>query len=152
MWQTIKLIYRLCSFDEDISKEEVEQCKQRDLLEELMKEMSVEFPAFEQVFVKERDLYLCHSLQTACNYQNFPGFPNMSRKPFSVVGVVGIGHCSGITKNWGKVDSNQIPKILTIPPVSLSTKVFKFTFKYGTLTGVAYLVFKLVKPHVQKLF
>lgn len=117
-----------------------------------MKEMSVEFPAFEQVFVKERDLFLCHSLQSACNYNNYPGFPFASRKPLNVVGVVGIGHCSGITKNWGKVDSTQIPKILMIPPVSFSTKAFKFTLKYGTLTGVCYLVFKLAKPHVQKIF
>ena len=39
LWQTIKLVYKLMSFDEEITKEDVEQCKQKDLLEELMKVM-----------------------------------------------------------------------------------------------------------------
>lgn len=41
LWQTLKLVYKLMSFDEEITKEEVEQCKQKDLLEELMKVMPV---------------------------------------------------------------------------------------------------------------
>jgi pheromone shutdown protein TraB len=41
LWQTLKLVYKLMSFDEEITKEEVEQCKQKDLLEELMKVMDV---------------------------------------------------------------------------------------------------------------
>lgn len=39
LWQTLKLVYKLMSFDEEITKEDVEQCKQKDLLEELMKVM-----------------------------------------------------------------------------------------------------------------
>ena len=49
LWQTLKLVWKLMSFDENITKEEVEQCKQKDLLEELMKEMAGEFPAFGEV-------------------------------------------------------------------------------------------------------
>lgn len=37
LWQTVKLVWKLVTFDENITKEEVEQCKQKDLLEELMK-------------------------------------------------------------------------------------------------------------------
>lgn len=47
------------------SKEDVEKCKQRDLLEQLLKEMTGEFPALSRVFVDERDIYLTHSLKTA---------------------------------------------------------------------------------------
>lgn len=32
LWQTIKLVWKLMSFDENITKAEVEQCKQKDLL------------------------------------------------------------------------------------------------------------------------
>nr|CAD7457043.1 unnamed protein product [Timema tahoe] len=47
------------------SKEEIERCKQRDLLEEMLSEMAGEFPALGTVFVNERDVYLTHSLQLA---------------------------------------------------------------------------------------
>ena len=43
----------------------MERCKQHDLLEEMMREMAGEFPALSRVFVKERDLYLVHSLRQA---------------------------------------------------------------------------------------
>lgn len=47
------------------SKEEVERCKRRDLLEEMLAEMAGEFPALGTVFVHERDVYLTYSLQLA---------------------------------------------------------------------------------------
>lgn len=143
-FQTLKLVWKLVTFDEEITTEEVEQCKQKDLLEELMKEMAGEFPAFGDVFVKERDLYLCHSLQLAAMPQN--------GQPTKVVGIVGIGHVEGIAKNWGKVDQSQIQDILTIPPASLSNRVFKFTIKYGTLSLIGYGLFRYLKPRINGLF
>jgi len=47
------------------SKEEVERCKQKDLLEEMLHEMTGEFPALSQVFVAERDAFLANSLRFA---------------------------------------------------------------------------------------
>lgn len=47
------------------SKEEVELCKRRDLLEEMLALMSEEFPALGTVFLNERDVFLTHSLQMA---------------------------------------------------------------------------------------
>lgn len=145
LFQTIKLVWKLVTFDEEITTEEVEQCKQKDLLEELMKEMAGEFPAFGDVFVKERDIYLCHSLQIAALPQNPVG------QPIKVVGVVGIGHAKGIIDNWGKVDHQQIQAILTIPPASLSNRIFKFTVKYGTFMLIGYGVFKFIKPRIQNI-
>jgi pheromone shutdown protein TraB len=96
LWQTLKLVWKLMSFDENITKEEVEQCKQKDLLEELMKEMAGEFPKFGEVFVNERDLYLCYSLQLASLHSKTQ-LEQLNRplEPFTVVGVMGIGHCAG---------------------------------------------------------
>jgi len=48
-----------------ISKEDVEKCKQKDLLEEMLREMTGEFPAMSYVFLNERDMYLAHSLRLA---------------------------------------------------------------------------------------
>ena len=45
------------------SKEDVERCKNRDLLEELLREMTGEYPALSHVFVKERDLYMARRLR-----------------------------------------------------------------------------------------
>lgn len=45
-------------------KEDVERCKNKDLLEELLKEMAGEFPQLTKIFVEERDLYMVHILRT----------------------------------------------------------------------------------------
>jgi len=143
LWQTIKLVWKLMSFDEKITKEEVEQCKQKDLLEELMKEMTGEFPAFGEVFVNERNLYLTHSLQMAAMSNRFTQ---------NIVGVMGIGHCDGVTKFWGRDDlTKEIPKIMTIPKAPLSTRIFQTSVKYGTLTLIGYGVYRLTAPYLRKL-
>lgn len=43
----------------------MERCKQKDLLEEMLEEMTGEFPALSRVFVQERDAFLTHSLRNA---------------------------------------------------------------------------------------
>lgn len=40
----------------------MEKCKQRDLLEELLREMAGEFPELSRIFVDERDQYMAHTL------------------------------------------------------------------------------------------
>lgn len=107
-WQTFKLGWHLLTSNGPISREEVERCKRRDLLEEMLAEMTGEFPALSEVFVKERDLYLTHSLQLAC----LPQRTATGVTPVRVVGVVGIGHVSGIVQHWGKVKTSDIPPIL----------------------------------------
>lgn len=147
-FQTVKLIWRLLSFDDTISKTDVEQCKNKDLLEELMKEMSVEFPAFGQVFVKERDIFLCHNMQMATQYHQ----QSSRMQPRNVVGVVGIGHCAGIAENWGKIDPQEISKLMIIPPTSKTMKICKFTLKYGTYSLIAYGLYRTSRNLFSKLF
>jgi pheromone shutdown protein TraB len=57
-WQTTKLTWHILTSRDPISKEEVEKCKQKDLLEDMLEEMTGEFPALSKVFVHERDLFL----------------------------------------------------------------------------------------------
>lgn len=149
LWQTMKLVWRL-TFTDSISIEEVEECKQRDLLEKLMQEMAGEFPAFSDVFVRERDLYLCHSLQLASLPQAGPGAHQV--RPVRVVGVVGIGHANGIAKMWGEVDPEKIPAILEIPPASLGQRACKNTFKYGIICLALYGIFRFARPRLTRFF
>lgn len=43
-------------------QEDVERCKNKDLLEEILKEMAGEFPQLSKIFVDERDQYMAHIL------------------------------------------------------------------------------------------
>lgn len=148
-WQTVKIVCKLLFSNKTITKEDVEKCKQKDLLEELMEQMAGEYPEFRDVFVSERDLYLCHSLTLAA--MPTETLPNGKPKPVNVVGVVGIGHSAGIARNWGKVDESKLPEILTIPPVSLSNRIFKTTVRYGFLGLVGYGIFRLLRPKIPNL-
>lgn len=144
-WQTLKIVCRLIFTNEKISKEAVEECKQKDLLEELMLQMAGEYPVFRDVFVTERDLYLCHSLQVAMSPQLEA---DGSIRPVNVVGVVGIGHSAGIRKYWGKVDRKQIAEISTIPESSRTSKVVRFAVRWGFWGAVGYGVFRVVRPRL----
>lgn len=110
VWQKLKLGFSIVFNKESISKEEVEKCKQRDLLEEMLAEITGEFPALSRVFVDERDKYLAYSLQLAASPIPDIHAPN-HLVPQVVVGVVGIGHVPGIVRNWGKVKDADIPPL-----------------------------------------
>ncbi|CAK1553761.1 unnamed protein product [Leptosia nina] len=77
--QTIRFIWHLLTSNQSISLEEVERCKQKKMLEDMLEEMAEEFPALKRVFVVERDMYLCHSLQVAALQTR--------REPCRIVGV-----------------------------------------------------------------
>lgn len=105
--------------------------------------MGDEFPVFRDVFVSERDLYLCHSLNIAALPQTMA---DGKQKAVHVVGVVGIGHLSGIADNWMKVNEDQLADILAIPPATSSVRVFKYTVKYSFLCLLTYGIYKISKP------
>lgn len=107
--QTIRFIWHLLTSNQSISLEEVEKCKQKKMLEDMLEEMAEEFPALKRVFVVERDMYLCHSLQVAAFQPR--------REPCRIVGVVGIGHVSGIVEHWGKITPKDIPPLLHRGPI-----------------------------------
>ncbi|XP_069703231.1 traB domain-containing protein isoform X2 [Periplaneta americana] len=139
-WQTMRLMWHLLMSKEPISKEEVERCKRRDLLEEMLAEMAGEFPALGTVFVNERDVFLTHSLQLAA----LPQRTNTGIVPVRVVGVVGIGHVPGIVQNWGKVTAGDIPPIMRVPPPTLTSRMLKLTVKASLFGLVVWGVSRIV--------
>nr|CAG4644182.1 EOG090X0AQH [Lepidurus arcticus] len=143
LWQKVKLAWHLLSSNEPISKEEVEKCKQRDMLEEMLAEMTGEFPALSQVFVKERDVFLAHSLQLAADSLARLIRPDNPARP-SVVAVVGIGHVSGIVEHFGHVSQADVLQVMTIPPTSLSSRMITFAAKASVLGLVLWGCYKVL--------
>ncbi|KAG7299725.1 hypothetical protein JYU34_016724 [Plutella xylostella] len=133
--QTIRFIWHLLTSNQSISAEEVEKCKQKKMLEEMLEEMAGEFPALRRVFVHERDLYLAHSLHVAALQPR--------NEPCRIVGVVGIGHVSGIVENWGKISAHDIPPLLKVPPPSLSTRVIRVSVRAACVGALLYAGYKL---------
>ncbi|KAL8559166.1 hypothetical protein ACOMHN_048413 [Nucella lapillus] len=152
VWQKLKLAWYLITTKDPISKEDVEKCKQRDLLEQLLKEMTGEFPALSQVFVEERDVFLTHSLKMAARPREHPGKPEGKTKdsrwfrliaPTVVVGVVGIGHVPGIIANWPK--EQDIKSIITIPSGSMLGKVVRWSIRASLLCVLSYGCYRLYR-------
>lgn len=148
-WQALKLSWSLAS-KETVSAEEVEECKQHDFLEKIMERMAGDFPAFSDVFVKERDQVLCHSLQLAAVSRIISENP-LKTRPVRVVGVVGIAHTSGIVNWWGKMDPDVISELLQIPKDGYRLRTTKFVFKYGFYSLLVYGAFKLCWPQVLRV-
>ncbi|XP_058800871.1 traB domain-containing protein isoform X2 [Phymastichus coffea] len=140
-WQSIKLTWNLLREKDTITLKDVEKYKSRDTIEGMMAELAGEYPALKEVFVKERDLFLTHSLQQVCRTRIGP---NGEAIPTRAVGVVGIGHTFGIIENWGKVERKQIVPIMSIPPPSLSSKVLKFTGKATLIGAVIYIGYRFI--------
>lgn len=44
LWQTLKIAFKLIFSNSNITKEEVEKCKEKDLLEDLLNQMADEYP------------------------------------------------------------------------------------------------------------
>lgn len=145
IWDTVKLIWRLITADDEITAEDVELCKNQSLLEKLMAELAADFPAFDELFVKERDMFMAYSLQNAAMpLADERGNPRAVR----VVGVVGIGHAAGIRNCWGKARPEEIDRIMQIPEPQLSKKILKATLKYGFYGLVLFGAYKIIRPRL----
>ncbi|KPJ09746.1 TraB domain-containing protein [Papilio machaon] len=132
--QTIRFIWHLLTSNQSISVEEVEKCKMKKMLDDMLEEMAEEFPALKRVFVVERDMYLCHSLQIAAMQPR--------NEPCRIVGVVGIGHVAGIVEHWGKITAQDITPLLVVPPPSLSTRILRVSVRAACAGAIIYAAYK----------
>ncbi|XP_054897964.1 LOW QUALITY PROTEIN: traB domain-containing protein [Poeciliopsis prolifica] len=129
--QKARLAWGLCFLSDPISKEDVEKCKQKDLLEQTMSEMIGEFPALHQTIVAERDIYLTHKLRQATRCVESPS--DGQKVPAVVVGVVGMGHVPGIERNWDM--ELNVQEIMTVAPPSQLSWMLRIVVK-GVLMGM----------------
>jgi len=141
--QKLRLGWNILTSKDSITREEVEKCKDRDLLENMLAEMAGEFPALSRVFVAERDLFLAHSLQLAAEGPGAGGG--------NVVAVVGIGHVPGMVEHWGKVTTEQVKEVVKLEPPSLLGRVIRLTVKTAFWGGCLYGAYRLTRGPVSRL-
>jgi pheromone shutdown-related protein TraB len=141
--QKLRLGWNILTSKDSITREEVEKCKDRDLLENMLAEMAGEFPALSRVFVAERDLFLAHSLQLAAEGPGAGGG--------NVVAVVGIGHVPGMVEHWGKVTTEQVKEVVKLEPPSLLGRVIRLTVKTAIWGGCLYGAYRITRGPVSRL-
>lgn len=135
LWRRLHLglmLVRSLSSGLDITPEEVEAMREKDLVSLLVGELAVDMPAMAEVFVEERDRILACSLMRAANCTQEPWGPANV-----VVGVVGIGHVPGIEANWMNPRCvTQLKELLTVPIPSRTSRVAWTAVKVGVGLGV----------------
>ncbi|KAI6176079.1 hypothetical protein M3Y97_00759900 [Aphelenchoides bicaudatus] len=162
-FQKIRLVFHiiLANFS-NVTQEDVERCKNKDLLESLLNEMAGEFPQLSKIFVEERDQYMTyvlHSVMQKYTAEKIAAWnqcrDRVEYQPLNIVGVVGLGHMKGIEQYWNKhIDQAQL---LTIPEPSRFSRFVRFGVRICVYGGIAYgcyrvgrFTFNKVSPMLSK--
>lgn len=140
----LSMFYVFFQSNSKITQEDVEQLKIKTAADASKEqgEQSDTIASVYKAFVTERDLLLSHSMQfaAASGEPNLDGVP----KPIKVVGVVGIGHTSGIVKNWNqKLTQNQVEELLTVPAEKLSHRMARGSLKYAAVVLCGYGLYRV---------
>jgi len=108
----LKLLYLLLMDKSslDLREEHIEMIKDSDMVTEMVKELSKDFPSLVDTLITERDQYMVLSLR------NCPGKV--------VVGVVGMGHLAGMIQYWDK--DIKLPQLLYVKPPSRLSAFFSW--------------------------
>ncbi|OQV20064.1 Acid phosphatase type 7 [Hypsibius exemplaris] len=143
LWQKMQFLWVVMrEMKTDISQEDVEKCKSNDVLEELIEKLSEEFPTLHRVLVSERDLFLAHILKSSIAK---PIARANGPQPGVVVGVVGIGHVSGIKRAWKNdtMTPQELNDLLAIPQRSTGEKVLGVAVRVSLLALMGYGSYRL---------
>lgn len=140
-WQKIKLVYQVLATDASITQEDIEKCKDKDILEQMLQELGGEYPGFKRVILDERNVFLAHSIYHWA--QNL----DLRLNPRKVVAIVGIGHVRGIVEHWGQTTDAQIRELNELPTTSKTKRVVTKTLKYCSLALLVYVGYKTLVPN-----
>jgi len=146
-WQKLRMAFNILTSKDSITAEEVEKCKDRDLLQNMLQEMAGEFPGLSRVFVDERDVYLAHTLHSAASSV----LPHTSSTPATIVGVVGIGHVPGIVQHWGKVSQEQVRSVCKLEPPSILSRVVSGVVRTAAWGSCMYGIYRIARGPVTRL-
>lgn len=112
-WKKLKLMAQviISMVDiEDISEDDIEAMKDKDILESLLTEVGEALPELKSIIIDERDQYLASRIRDA------PGR--------NIVAVVGAGHVPGIKKYWNEdIDQAQLDQM---PAKGKTTTIIKW--------------------------
>ena len=138
-WGKLKLFFQLLLgifYDEELTEEEMEKMKSKDMLSAALDELSRSFPQLKAIIIDERDRFLAQKIKTA------PGN--------KVVAVLGAGHIPGIKEEINNDnDLDQLSKVLPPPRVTkfiawsipvLIIALIISTFSVDRATGIEQIV------------
>lgn len=119
-WTKAKLFFQVIGSlweMEDITAEQIEEMKNKDVLESLLSEIGATLPEVRKILIDERDQYLAFKIRTA------PGK--------RIVAAVGAGHVPGIHKYWfAPVDIESLEQL---PPKGRIFGVLKWVIPAGII-------------------
>lgn len=128
-WKKIKMMVQLMTSlaeVDEITEEEIEKLKEKDVLENLLSEIGKSLPEIRGVLIDERDQYLTGKIRTA------PGT--------RIVAVVGAGHVPGIHRYWE--ESVSLPVLEQMPPKGRVFRVLKWAIPAAVIAMIAIGFFK----------
>jgi pheromone shutdown-related protein TraB len=114
LWTKIKLLAQFVASMgggiDDITEEDIEEMKKKDVLETLLSEIGQALPEVRRILIDERDKYLAEKIRTASGKK--------------IVAVVGAGHVPGIKNYWGK--EIDIEALDQMPPKGRLSGILKW--------------------------
>ncbi|KAL1491327.1 hypothetical protein ABEB36_011938 [Hypothenemus hampei] len=144
-FETLTLAWRLLTNKDEVTVEEIERCKNEDIIEQLLADMNGENPVLQEVFLHERDIFLTYTLQAASKLRPpISSTGDLIPEPMRIVGVVGLAHIRGIVKLWPIEQQAFVSEIMTVPPPTLASKIFNVTLKISLLGFGGYIIYKVV--------
>ena len=124
-WEKVKLLGQLLFgiFESpNISKEEIEKLKEKDVLTEAIETLSKAMPSVKTVLIDERDQYLATKIAQA--------------KGNSIVAVVGAGHLPGIRKHIE--NPVCLANLEVLPKPGNTGKILKWIIPFTILAIIIY--------------
>ena len=110
---------------EEITEEQLEQLKSKDMLDSALSEFTEAFPQLKKPLIDERDQYLAQKIKNA------PGH--------KVVAVLGAAHVPGITKQIEK--EHNLKKLTTLPKKTNKMKIVAWAIPIIIIAAIAYTFF-----------
>lgn len=107
---------------ETITEEEMEQMKEQDMLDSMLKELTEHFPRLKKPLIDERDQYLAQKIKHA------PGN--------KVVAVLGAAHVPGIVKQIEK--EHDLEQLTAMPPKAKWPKVVGWAIPIAVISVILY--------------
>jgi pheromone shutdown-related protein TraB len=128
-WSKSKLLASLLASaftKEKLSEQEIENLKNRNELDGMMKELSDYLPAVKDVLIDERDRYLASKIWTSMPLEESAE----GNSPKKIAAVVGAGHVTGMITHLEKLSkgetSTDVSSLDTIPPRGFFSKAIRF--------------------------
>ncbi|MBM4236071.1 MAG: TraB/GumN family protein [Firmicutes bacterium] len=109
-WGKLKILFQFMLgifMDEELTEEDMEKMKSKDMLSAALEELSTAFPQIKSIVIDERDQYLAQKIKSA------PGE--------KIVAVLGAGHIPGITEEIHR--DHNLTELTEVAPAPKINKI-----------------------------